>query len=83
MPKREEPYEKLLLTLPQSLVKEIAEYARITRSRNKSSFVAAAVRAYIKPIDRRRQQATKLLADKGLAPKEIKRIFQLLGQVRP
>lgn len=82
MAKREEPYEKMLLTLPQSLVKQIEEYTAITGSRNKSAFVAEAVRAYIKPIDRRRQQAEKLLRQKGLTDREIERLFSLLDQVR-
>ena len=78
MPKREEPYTKVLVTLPQSLADELEEYARLAGSRNKSMFVADAIKAFIKPIHQRRRKVEHLLRKRGLSDREIKRVFTLL-----
>jgi hypothetical protein len=39
--------ERVIFTIPRSLVAEVATYARVLRNGNKSGFVADAIRSYI------------------------------------
>ncbi len=76
--KDSDPVVRTLFTLPQSIVDLVQEYVTITGHRSKSSMVAAAIREYIKPHEKRRQRAAKLLSDRGLSQQDIKKVFNLL-----
>jgi metal-responsive CopG/Arc/MetJ family transcriptional regulator len=58
---RETGSERLIFTLPRTLVAELEKYARALRAGNKSGFVADALRSYIDQFRRRRH--TQLLRD--------------------
>lgn len=64
--------ERMMFSLPKTLVAELETYARVMRGGNKSGFVADALRAYIDHFRRKRHTAKlresyKASAEKSLA----------------
>lgn len=78
MAKTDDPFVRTLFTLPQSVVDILKEYVSISGHRSKSNLVAASIREYIKPYEKRRLRAIKLMKNRGMAEKDIATVIDLI-----
>jgi metal-responsive CopG/Arc/MetJ family transcriptional regulator len=53
----ENKHERVIFSLPKSLVEDVRRYAAVAHGGNKSSFVATAIRSYIDQLRKRRHTA--------------------------